>query len=463
MISKDDRIAFSLKIVSADSEIKALDQAKAQLQDQVDKIQKLDTANKNLFDPVNDLVNAYQAERALLSGQSRTTFDENSIQGAAKKQPKNAFFPNDLATTVPSLSGSNNVWTQVAPFALNTALGKTYSEAYPGTVAKESDLIQAVLTVIAGASSYMDIELTSGENCISGGTCSISSFTDQASCVAATPTPGVWTPNGTSVIAPYPDVIALKSSLISAVAALTAFLNTETASIVTNDSNAGNQAQNNAALAALGVFQAALATWNAYPDFQAVPGSVTTCSAFYAYDPNLLAPTKLHSAQLTALTSTLNARLSDVTSRVSQLDTVLGSISQNVSDGSATGSGLYFKRYNLVSLRLNALGGSLIQLTGMNLASNAQTSIKQNTINNKNTYLAVLPTSALKANANGTAMVNVLDPTQFQVGDTVWVYSETQDELVRAIKAIDGDRLTLNDQIPAKYAIADKARVYKEA
>lgn len=458
MISQDDRIAFSLKIVSADTEIKALDQAKVQLLEQVAKLQKLDTANKNLFDPVNTLVNAYQDERAAVTGQARTTFDETAIQGAAKKQPKNAFFPNDLATSVPSLAGSNNIWTQVAPFALNTALGKTYSEAYPGTVTKEGDLILAVNTVIASVSAYSDIEATSAQQIQTiGGSCSNPTYTDQSTC---TSNGGSWTP-GVDTIVAYPAVISTAASLTTAVNTLKTFMLAELAAIPT-DPNATNEALNVLARNSINTALTALNLWLGYVDHLNVPGSVTAAQ-FPSYNPALLAPTKLHSTELTALTNALNTRSAYLPTRSTNLDTILGSISQNVSDGTTTGSGLYFKRYNLVSLRLNALGGSLIQLTGMNLASNAQTSIKQNTINNKQTYLAVLPTSALKANANATAMINVLDPSLFSVGDVVWLYSESQEEIVRAIKAIDGDRLTLNDQVPAKYRIADRARIYKEA
>jgi hypothetical protein len=459
MISQDDRLAFSLKIVTADTEVKALDQAKVQLQAEIDKVQKLDVANKNLFDPVNTLVNTYQSERALLSGITRTTFNEQSIQDAAYKKPKNAFFPNDIATSVPSLAGTQNIWTQVAPFALNTALGKTYSEAYPGTTQKEGDLIQAVQTLISSASAFSDIQATSGQQVQTvGGSCSNPIYLDQASC---TLNGGSWTP-GIDTIVSYPAVIQLATDLTVAVNALKAFIIAELATIAT-DPNSTNEAMNLAAKNDINnVILPALNLWLGYLDYNNVPLSVTAAQ-FPSYNPALLAPTKLHSAQLTALSSALTARLSSISTRITNLDTILGTISQNVTNGTVTGSGLYFKRYGLVSLRLNALGGSLIQLVGLSTAGGAQESIKQNTINNKATYLTVLPTSGFKAHANGTAMISVLDPGQFQVGDTVWIYAEKQEELVRAIKSIEGDRITLNDVVPAKYRISDKARIYKEA
>lgn len=461
-MTPDDRQAFSLKIIAADETVKSLDSAKAALQAEVDKIQKLDTANKNLLDPVNTMVGLYQAERQLLSGILRTTFTETEILGAAAKKPKNAFFPNDLATSVPSLSASNNVWTQVAPFALNTAIGKTYSEAYAGSTQKEQDLIDAINTLISSASSFTDIEKTSGQQVsIVGGSCSIPLHTTQAACVAATPIPGIWTP-GVATIVSYPAVQTLATNMTAAVNALKTFLIAEVAAVPT-DTNTANQTMNDAAKNNINnVIIPALNTWLAYLDIKNVPGTVTAAQ-FPSYDSNLLAPTKLHSTQLTALTSALSARTTYGTTRLGQLDTILGTIAQNVSDGSVTGSGLYFKRYGLLSLRLNALGGSLMQLAGMQSATGAQESIKNSTKANKATYLQLLPTSAFKSNANGTAMINVVDPTLFSVGDTIWIYAEKQEELVRAIKAIDGDRLTLNDQVPAKYRQSEKARIYKEA
>src|SRR6185369_9395356 len=96
----------------------------------------------------------------------------------------------------------------------------------------------------------------------------------------------------------------------------------------------------------------ALNTWLAYSDFNTAHGQ-TTCAGFNAYNSNLLAPTKLHSTQLSALSTALSSRSSFVTTRISQLDTNLGTIVQDVSTGDLTSSsGLYGQRYGFLSLRL---------------------------------------------------------------------------------------------------------------
>lgn len=459
-LAQADRIALSLKIVSADTEVAGLDAAKASLTTQQTVVQNLDSANKNLFDPTNLLVNAYQSELASLDGQVRSVTVEQDIQDSAAKKIQNHFFPNDTTISVPSLSPFRNVWPRVQPFALSYAIGKNYTQVFPGTTTKEPDLISTTLSLISSASANLDIENTSGQHVTTGaGTCSLPEFTTQSTCEAATPTPGVWTP-GIPAIVSYPAVITLKSNLVSAVNTLIIFLNSELALIPTDPAN---QSQNNAAKNDISnIILPALNAWLANPDFQPVPGSVTPAT-FNSYDSSLLAPTKLHSTQINALQSALTARQTFVATRTNQLSTVLGTIDQNVDTGALnSSSGLYGKRYGFLLLRLNALGGSLTQLTGLQTATGAQDSIKANTIATKATYQSILPTSMLKANASGSTIIHLVDPSFVSQGDTVYVYAENQDELQRGVASVQGDMITLNDIIPAKYVTASKARLYKD-
>lgn len=459
-MTKDDRIAFSGKIVSADAEVKGLDTAAGQIGVEQAKIQKLDTANKNLFDPPNAMVNLYQSELQVLNGITRTTITEQTIQDAAAKKIQNAFFPNDLSTTVPSLVSLRNVWPRTTPFALGFGIGKTYVETYPGTVTKESDVLAPVTALISSINAaYSDIEKTSGQHVVTAnGTCSLPSYTTQSTCLAATPTPGVWTP-GLSSIASYPEPIADKSTLVGLVTTFKNFLTAELALVPTDPQNV---TQNNAAKASLNTCISAINTWLAYPDFQAVPGTVTYLT-FPSYDSNLLAPTKLHSTQLTALSSALSTRLSYVSTRTSQIITYLGNVSQDINTGEITSSsGLYGKRFGLLLLRLNALGGSLTQLNSLQTAGGAQATIKANTISTKNTYSTLIPTSALMANASGSNIIHLIAPTLFAAGDTVYVYAEGQEELLRGVKSIQGNMVTLSDIVPAKYTTSSKARMYKD-
>jgi hypothetical protein len=251
---------------------------------------------------------------------------------------------------------------------------------------------------------------------------------------------GTWTSNGVAIH-------ALLNNMKTAVNALLTFVTTEAGLIVTTDKSAPNQAQNAAAVSNINtVLIPALNTWIALSDFESSGAG----------------PSKMHSTQMTALSTALSNRSTFIATRIGQLNTTLGTITQNVTDGSVTGSGLYFTRYNFLVLRLNLLSGSLSQLSGAKSASAAQTNVSASIKSAANTYGSILPTTALAANANGTPSINVVDSSKYSIGDTVYVMADDQVELQRAVKSISGKMITLNDVVPAKYTISSAARLYKD-
>lgn len=455
-LSQADRLAFSLNIVTAPSKIKAFDMSQAQTAAEIAKLVNLDAGNKNLFDPPNTLTTAYQTEMNMLDGNLRTTIAEQNIQDAADRKIQNYFFPNDQSVTVPDLAASHNVWTKIPPFALSYAIGKNYTEGY-GSTTKEGDLISAILTLITSAGGFTDIQNTTGQSCNSSGTCSLPSFTTEATCVAAS---GIWTP-GPDIIADDPAIQTLKTNFVTAVNSLKTFLTTEATGIVTNDP--ANNTVNQAAISNINtVIIPALNTWLAYTDFNTAHGQ-TDCAGFNSFNSNTLAPTKLHSVQLAALQSALNTRTSFLTTRITQLQGILGTITQDLNTGELTSStGLYGKRYGFLLLRLHTLDGSLSKLKALQNGKTAQDSIKANITNTKNTYLSIIPTSLLQAPGNGTPSVTMVDASFLSVGDTVFVTADSQDELQRAVKSVTGNTVVLNDVIPAKYVPASNARLYKD-
>ncbi|NJO48229.1 MAG: hypothetical protein HC840_00775 [Leptolyngbyaceae cyanobacterium RM2_2_4] len=457
-LSQEDRLAFSLNIVTAADKIKAFDMSQAQTAAEIAKLVKLDAANKNLFDPPNTLITSYQTEMGMLDGLGRTAIVEQNIQDSAARTIQNFFFPNDLNIVVPSLAASHNVWIRIPPFALTYAIGKNYTEGY-GTVQKEADLINPILAFITAAGGNTDMENTTGQQCGSTGTCSNPMYTDQTTC---TMNGGVWTP-GPDAITSDPAIQTLKTDLVSAVNAYKAFLQSMVAIIVTNDPTPANQALNQTAIDNINnVIIPALNTWLAYSDFNTAHGQ-TTCAGFNSYNSNLLAPTKLHSTQLAALQSAINARSSFVTTRTGQVSGFLGTITQDLNTGELTSStGLYGKRYGFLLLRLHTLDGSLSKLKALQNGKGAQDSIKANIANTKNTYLSILPTSLLKAPGNGTNSITLVDTSFLSPGDTVFVTADGQEELQRAVKSVSNDTVVLNDSIPAKFRPAEKARLYKD-
>lgn len=453
-LTQDDRIAFSLAIVQADATILGIQGAQASINAKAAGLQKLDTANKNLFDPVNVLVNGYQSELQNLDGNGRTQTVEQDIINAGNHTLRNVFFPNDTTIVIPDLVPYGNVWSKLNPFALGYGIGKSYVETYT-PVTKEPDLVSAAQTLITSAGGFTDIQNTSGQHCIDG-TCSIPQYLDQTTCEANS---GIWTP-GESIVA-FPSIQTLKTNLVTAITTLQTFLTAELSTITTTDTDPTRSAQNTAAANNISaVILPAIATWLGYPDFNTAHGQ-TTCAGFNGYNANLLAPTKLHSVQLAALQTALSSRSSFTTTRSGQLNANLGSIAQNLDTGNVTGSGMYLQRYSFLTLRLNALAGTLTQLLSLQGGSNAQTSIIANIQSTKATYQTILSVSLFSASASANPVIHVIDASLFNPGDFVYVFSETQVEIPMAIKSINGNAITLNDSVPAKYTTSNNARIYK--
>ena len=457
-LSKDDRISFSKKIVSADSETASIDSSKAQILVQKTIAEKLDLAHKNLIDEKNVPINGYQTEISLLDGSLRTTLSESDIQDSANFVVGNSFYPNNTASLPPSISP--NIWTKTKPFALNKAIGKTYLEAAAGTTTKESDLVALVTSAITAIeTSYVAMERVTGQQCTNpgGGSCSIPIYTTQATCVA---NGGTWTPSA-DVIASYAAVQNALTDLVTKVNNLKTFLTTESSSIYVLDTNSTRQTESLAAKNNIdNVILSAINTWLAYNNFNTAHGQ-TTCVGFYSYNSNLLGPTKLRATELNALKAAFTARSTFVSSRITQLQGYFGTLSQNLSTGDVTGSGLYYERYQFLKLRLNLLGGSLTALKGFERAVTAQDEQKTSIADAKSTYSSVMVCSALAAPANGTKYLTLKSAEGLSVGDSIFIVTDTQEEIVRGIQQIDGNRLLLNQEVSPRYLESDFGRVYK--
>lgn len=458
MLSPADRQSFSNAIIQAAQQSAGLDTAKAQIQAQADSDQQIDTANKNLFDPVNTLINSYQTEFNAIDGNVRTSILEQNVIDSSNKILGNFFFPNNIQLSIPALSAKNNVWTQLTPFGLAFGLGKNYDQSYSAGTS-EQQLITDALALIASATAYTNIQLTTGQQCEnSGGTCSIPMYLTQVDCEAHS---GIWTPMESIVT--YPDIQTLKTNLMTKIVALTSQANAEVTALTTNaETNSTFKTQNQAAINYVNnTLVPAINTWLAYADFNTAHGQ-TTCAGFNGYNADLLAPTKLHSIQLTALQSVLNARSTFLTTRISQLNTNLGSITQSVDDGTYAGTGLYKKRLDYLNLRINLMAGSLTDLTNSQQSINAQTQIQSTLATKVSTYMAIVPTTKLAASGNGTAIISLVNPTLYSVGDNVYIMSDTQNELQFAIKTISGNSIQLNAVLPSKYTTIDNVRFYKD-
>lgn len=140
----------------------------------------------------------------------------------------------------------------------------------------------------------------------------------------------------------------------------------------------------------------------------------------------------------------------------------MGTIVQDLTNGHlTTATGFYGQRMRIIDMRLNAMGGSLSKLKGLEKGQNAQNEGKNSNDNAAAVYDTVMVASAFRAPATGTNVIHVLSATGFSVGNSVYIAAENQAEISTSITAISGNTITLADRIPAKYRQNEFARLYK--
>jgi hypothetical protein len=405
-LSAADRKNLSKKYVGIPDENAAAATNIVNLDALIAQLQALDASYKGLFDIDNAIVDFYHPEINKLSGQVRTSILESDIQDSAKKVVGNYFFPNNTNVSTPTLS--DGIWKQLKAYARNLVLGKTYQEVY---TTQDSETIKIGFVNSAWStisSGYSTSEKQTGID---------------------------------DTIGPFnlpADLTALKN----AVDAWETYLNAEKTALLAN-TDPLETANIAAALADVNNSLAQIALWEALPDY-AVNG-------------------KLDGTGILILTNETAARLIYIPTRISQIDTRLGTVTQNLDGTIASFSGLYGARYINVDSRINIADGTLSKQVGAELAKRVQ----NETIANNNNYKSYLETNVLRAtkltaNANGTNIISVDNVTGLAVTNTIYIVSETQTELTGTITAINGLNITLSFTVPATFTISDIARLIKQ-
>lgn len=401
-----DRKNISKKYVSIPEENAAATVNITNLNVVLAEIQALDLSYKGLFDIDNAKVDLYHPEINELAGHLRTSVTETDIQESAKKKLGNFFFPNN--TNVPTPSLSDGIWKELKAYARNVAVGKTYGEVYATQDSETVEINNIDSAITALLANYSTSELQTGVDDMMG------------------------------VFNLPADLAALKAL----VDIWEASLNTEKTALLAN-TDSQETANIAAALADVNNALAQIAAWEALADY-AVNG-------------------KLDGTGLAILTNETAARLVYIATRITEVNTRLGSLTQNPDGTLSSPSGLYFARYINIDSRINLATGTLSKQVGIELAIRVQ----NETITNNNDYKTyldgnVLRATKLTANANGTDTIAVADITGLSVSDTVYVVSETQTELTGTITAINGLNVTLSFTVPATFTVGDIARLLKQ-
>jgi hypothetical protein len=112
-------------------------------------------------------------------------------------------------------------------------------------------------------------------------------------------------------------------------------------------------------------------------------------------------------------------------------------------------------------MRLNLMGGSLNKVISAESGKQAQEELKKSNGNAEAAYTDSVAASLFVSPATGNANIHVQDASVFKAGDSAFVIAEKQQEIAVKITAVNGNRVTLDKPIPAKYRETDLARLYK--
>jgi len=469
-LTQAERIEISKKIIDIPVLNAAFDRNKANLDKNLEKLTNEDNANKSLMDNNTVFINPYQAELTELDGNERTVLTEQDMIDSAKKIKQNYFFPNDNQVPLPNVP--DGIWKFLTPFSGSVAIGKNYTEAFPSTGnVREQDKIDAVNAQIAIIEAAIAGTRSTGLECgeDASGTCAGEDNppqTTQATCEADN---GVWTPSGgPDTYSPEPII---QQALIDIVAALNdwkAFMLAEKALILTTDTDAGRQAENDAAIADIDNAVAVIDSWLLYDDWDTTTtlpsgSGGTACSAFALMVAADFDPSKLREDELQEIKDETAAREAFTLTRITQLNTNLGSVGQDLSTGeiNGSGSGLYDARYQAINVRLNLLGGSLNKKLGNERGQDAQDAQKATNDAAAALYDSVMKVTLLRAPASNTGTIHVQDPSEFSIGNTIYIVAEEQNELTGSIVNIQDNTVFLDINIPEKYTHENRSRLYR--
>lgn len=429
-----DRIKISRIIIALPDSNKQADALKAQVEASKVEIQKADTANASLYQPLQAPINGYQLEYSRLDGNTRVEVTEQKVQDGAAKKIGNVFYPIFEPTYTP-LPAWGISWVTMFPCLMTSNVGKNNDQTYtpmPAT-GNEKDLINSFNSTVATLESYPAVERCTGQK---------------------------W---GTTAPITNQEVQDAMTSLKSTINSYKSLSLTQINDIYIIDGDPVKQAESIAAKNYLqNTLIPALDVWLAYDDFRLISPPPATESAFNSYNIVLLEPTKGNPAQLNVLKAAISARNSFVTTRKTQLNGYLGDVVQDFSSGAiTTKSGLYGERGLFLTLRLHLLTGTLCKLVAMNTSANAQESIKASNATSAEAYTLVVKSSKFKIPSNGSKTIHVNESNLFNIGDNVYVCGDGQPEIVCGILAISGTRIDLDAVIPQKYTPANYSRIYK--
>jgi hypothetical protein len=459
-LNKQDRIQLSAKLTNIPDEKKEVDKSIAVISKALTEAEAKDAPNKKIIEEKNILINLYQNEFKLLDGNNRTELNENVFLNSAQRKVPNSFFPNRPGVTLPSIP--SGVWINYTPFSRTHAIGKNENEVYSSKLSKyEEKTITDINSIINLIQTTANIaQRATGKKGETTGFCSKTGST-QSECIA---NGGVWTP-GPDIFVENPIVQDFLNNIKTLVQDWEDILNNQKNILSSiSDSNSERTAGNLDAISDINNTISIINSWQSVRDFDTTTSLPSTISSFNSLTESYFLQTKLQPTTLQNLKNELIARNVYVSTRINQLtsSTYLGSIVQNMSDGSITNiQGMYGERMLFIDMRLNTVSGTLSEIIGLSNAKTAQDETKKSAdIALKGVQLVIKASKAVAPGIN-TPYMNFEDLSEFSVGDRVYVVADEQEELSGIIEQIEGNRAKFTFNISQKYTTDNNSRVYK--
>ncbi len=162
-----------------------------------------------------------------------------------------------------------------------------------------------------------------------------------------------------------------------------------------------------------------------------------------------------------------NTRAVSLATRITQIEFALGQSIANalIQSGDTYSTNIpgnsYYTRYFWIDVRINKLSGSLRRYYKAGADINQLGNLAANNIAVQDQYALYFNTKRLTA-SNETTIAQLDNLTGFNVGDIVYLVSETQPEFALGIVELMGtNQVRFDKKIPNTYTKTDTARVFK--
>jgi len=462
-----DRLAITRRSLNIVLENQAYQASSNAFTTQQAMLLQVDQSNQKFYDFYNAQVQSYENEARAIDGQVAATYSPSDLTTAAQTPNVAPFYPTTpapaYALTLPLIQDGSftnnevrgrffpsstdvlheqNVISGLSTLITYYLAGSFGTASLPTTTTVPAGVVTGLVLTMAsttGLSNGQMVTITNGSN--------VGVYTITASTVNVSITVSSVIPSPTAITSG--TVSNTSATLQAQILANITYWQTEVSSQVTalgtqNDTRSPYATQNATALTNANSAHTVLAAWLASP----------------SYTSGGLAP----------IQSLITTRNSYLPTRITQINTALGSssftgsnaLSQSGSTFSAVDmTNPYYIRYQWLNFRINRATGSLRRYYDATANQGGVQQFLNDNTSIKGQYDSYFLTKALTFN-DGSNIIHVTDQTGLNPGDVLTAVSETQPELSTTIVAFMGTtQVQVTVAIPATYTLADKARVFK--